>query len=163
MSPERPVDVPSLARWCHRYRLAVVLVWVGVLLALGAGVGAAGSAFGNSPTSQNTDSAKATALLRRASDSAAGKSGRVVRQVDGGRVTDPAAERAMASALDRIADAPGVASVAGPFTAAGRAQVSEDGRTAYATVAFAARWPTRRSNTSRTSRPPRSRKGCTSH
>ncbi|MFJ9118742.1 MMPL family transporter [Streptomyces sp. NPDC102394] len=125
-----------LARWCHRHRLAVVLVWVGLLLALGAGAGAAGSAFGNSPTSQNTDSARATALLQRASDSAAGKSGRVVWQVDDGRVTDPTAEKAMAGALDRVADAPGVASVTSPFTAAGRAQVSEDGRTAYATVAF---------------------------
>ncbi|MGW3138648.1 hypothetical protein ACWDAQ_22650, partial [Streptomyces sp. NPDC001139] len=85
-----------LARWCHRHRLAVVLVWVGLLLALGAGAGAAGSAFGNSPTSQNTDSARATALLQRASDSAAGKSGRVVWQVDDGRVTDPTAEKAMA-------------------------------------------------------------------
>ncbi|GAA2332800.1 hypothetical protein [Streptomyces cuspidosporus] len=119
-----------LARWCHRHRLAVVLLWVGLLLALGAGVGAAGSAFGNSPTSQNTDSAKATALLERASNSAAGKSGRVVWQVGGGKVTEPAAERAMAGALDRIADAPGVASVSSPYTPAGRAQISEDGGTA---------------------------------
>ncbi|MFJ9725618.1 MMPL family transporter [Streptomyces sp. NPDC101209] len=125
-----------LARWCHRHRLAVVLVWVGLLLALGAGAGAAGSAFGNSPTSQNTDSARAAALLQRASDSAAGKSGRVVWQVDDGRVTDPTAEKAMAGALGRIADAPGVASVTSPFTAEGQAQVSGDGRTAYATVAF---------------------------
>ncbi|MEU1785421.1 MMPL family transporter [Streptomyces sparsogenes] len=125
-----------LARWCHRHRLAVVLLWVGLLLTLGAGVGAVGSAFGNRPTSQNTDSAKATALLERASNSAAGKSGRVVWQVAGGKVTEPAAERAMAGALDRIADAPGVASVSSPYTPAGRAQISEDGGTAYATVAF---------------------------
>ncbi|MFJ6388188.1 MMPL family transporter [Streptomyces sp. NPDC091972] len=125
-----------LARWCHRHRLAVVLVWVGLLLALGAGVGAAGSAFGNSPTSQDTDSAKATALLRQASDSAAGKSGRIVWQADGGQVTGPGTERTMSQALGGIAEAPGVASVTSPYTAAGAAQVSEDGRTAYATVAF---------------------------
>ncbi|MEU0027119.1 MMPL family transporter [Streptomyces sp. NPDC006335] len=125
-----------LARWCHRHRLAVVLAWVGLLLALGAGVGAAGSAFGNSPTSQDTDSAKATALLQQASDSAAGKSGRVVWQADGGKVTEPGTERTMNGALGRISAAPGVASVTSPYTAAGAAQVSEDGRTAYATVAF---------------------------
>jgi RND superfamily putative drug exporter len=125
-----------LARWCHRHRLAVVLAWVGLLLALGAGVGSAGSAFGNSPTSQNTDSAKATALLQQASNSAAGKSGRVVWQLKGGNVTEPAAERAMSAALGRVAHAPGVAAVTSPYTPAGRAQVSEDGRTAYATVAF---------------------------
>ncbi|MFJ9903179.1 MMPL family transporter [Streptomyces sp. NPDC101152] len=126
-----------LARWCHRHRLAVVLVWVGLLLALGAGVGAAGSAFGNSQTSQNTDSAKATALLQGASNSAAGKSGRVVWQTAEGKVSGAAAERAMSGALARVSAAPGVASVTSPYTAAGRAQVSKDGRTAYATVSFA--------------------------
>ncbi|MCQ9129588.1 MMPL family transporter [Streptomyces hilarionis] len=126
----------SLARWCHRHRLAVVLVWVGLLFTLGAGVGAAGSAFGNSPTSQDTDSARATALLQQASNSAAAKSGRVVWQLDGARVTEPAAREAMTDALERIADAPGVAAVSSPYTAEGRTQVSEDGGTAYATVAF---------------------------
>jgi len=125
-----------LARWCHRHRLAVVLVWVGLLIGLGAGVGAAGSAFGNSPTSQNTDSAKATALLQHASNSAAGKSGRVVWQLKDGKVTEPAAEWAMTGALGRIAHAPGVASVTSPYAPSGKAQVSKDGKTAYATVAF---------------------------
>ncbi|WP_247240689.1 MMPL family transporter [Streptomyces scabiei] len=106
------------------------------MLVLGAGVGAAGSAFGNSPISQDTDSARATALLQKASDSAAGKSGRVVWQLNGGKVTEPAAERTMTSALKDIADAPGVAAVTSPYTSAGKGQISEDGRTAYATVAF---------------------------
>ncbi|GAA2279893.1 MMPL family transporter [Streptomyces hawaiiensis] len=126
----------SLARWCHRHRLAVVLAWVGLLIALGGAVGAAGSSFGNSPLSQDTDSARATALLQKGASSAAGKSGRVVWQVSEGKVTDGAAERAMAGALKRIADAPGVVSVTDPYTPAGRAQLSEDGRTAYATVGF---------------------------
>lgn len=105
-----------LARWCHRHRLAVVLAWVGLLIALGGAVGAAGSSFGNSPLSQDTDSARATALLQKGASSAAGKSGRVVWQVSDGKVTDGAAERAMTGALERIADAPGVASVTGPYT-----------------------------------------------
>ncbi|MFD5540265.1 MMPL family transporter, partial [Streptomyces sp. NPDC127079] len=126
----------SLARWCHRHRLSVVLAWVGLLLALGAGAGALGNDFGNSPTSQNTDSAKATALLQRASSSAAGKSGRVVWQVKDDKVTDPAAERAMTDALGRIAHAPGVVAVTSPYTPAGKTQISKDGKTAYASVAF---------------------------
>ncbi|WP_460060623.1 MMPL family transporter [Streptomyces sp. YKOK-I1] len=126
----------SLARWCHRHRLAVLLVWVGLMVTLGAGVGAVGNAFGNSPTSQNTDSAKATALLQQAPNSAAGKSGRVVWQLKDGKVTAPAAEQAMTEALGRIADAPGVAAVTSPYAPDGKAQVSKDGRTAFATVAF---------------------------
>ncbi|MET7736733.1 MMPL family transporter [Streptomyces sp. NPDC005402] len=125
-----------LARWCHRRRLAVVLVWVGLLLALGAGVGAAGSAFGDSPTSQDTDSAKATALLRQASNSAAGKSGRVVWQVNGGEVTEPAAKQVMTRTLKEIAEAPGVAEVTSPYTPLGKGQISKDGQTAYASVSF---------------------------
>ncbi|MEU3334646.1 MMPL family transporter [Streptomyces sp. NPDC006668] len=126
----------SLARWCHRHRLAVVLVWVGLLLALGAGVGAVGSAFGNSSTSQDTDSARAAALLQRASNSAAGKSGRVVWQLNGGKVVEPTAERTMTVALEHIADAPGVAAVTSPYTPLGKGQISKDGKTAYATVTF---------------------------
>ncbi|MFJ9100613.1 MMPL family transporter [Streptomyces sp. NPDC102405] len=126
----------ALARWCHRHRLAVVLAWVGLLLALGAGVGAAGNAFGDSPTSQDTDSAKATALLQQASNSAAGKSGRVVWQLKGGTVSETAVRKAMTGALEHIADAPGVAAVSSPYTPEGRAQVSKGGETAYATVAF---------------------------
>lgn len=61
-----------LARWCHRHRLVVVLAWVGLLTALGAAVGVVGSDFGNSPVAQNTDSARATALLREAASSEAG-------------------------------------------------------------------------------------------
>ncbi|MER7480240.1 hypothetical protein ABTX60_21810 [Streptomyces sp. NPDC126510] len=90
----------------------------------------AGNAFGNSSTSQDTDSAKA-ALLQQASDSAAGRSGRVVWQMNGGSV-----EQAMTVALGDIADAPGVTALAGPYMPAGKGQISEDGRTAYATVAF---------------------------
>ncbi|MEU1321065.1 hypothetical protein [Streptomyces tibetensis] len=123
-------SMSPLARWCHRHRLAVVLAWVGLLIALGGAVGAAGSSFGNSPLSQDTDSARATALLQKGASSAAGKSGRVVWQVSDGKVTDGAAERSMSGALKRIADAPGVASVTDPYTPAGRAQLSEDGRTA---------------------------------
>ncbi|WP_258575468.1 MMPL family transporter, partial [Streptomyces shenzhenensis] len=129
-------SMSPLARWCHRHRLAVLLIWVGLLIGLGAGAGAAGSAFGNSTTSQNTDSAKATALLQHASNSAAGKSGRVVWQLKGGKATDPAAERAMTGALKRIADSPGVVTVTSPYTPVGKTQISKDGRTAYATVAF---------------------------
>jgi uncharacterized membrane protein YdfJ with MMPL/SSD domain len=52
---ERLVAVSSCPL-VSRHRLAVALAWVSLLLALGAGVGAAGSNLGNSPSAQNTDS-----------------------------------------------------------------------------------------------------------
>lgn len=129
-------SMSPLARWCHRHRLAVVLAWVGLLFALGLGVGMAGSAFGNSSTSQNTDSARAAALLQKASNSAAGKSGRIVWQTRQGKVTDAAAERAMTDAVERVAAAPGVASVSSPYSPDGARQISADRTTAFATVTF---------------------------
>lgn len=93
-----------LARWCQRHRTAVVVAWVCLLLALGAGAGAAGSAFGNSPPSQNTDSARAAALLRQSSNSAAGRNGRIVWRVDTGSVADAAPRQRMTEALAHIVD-----------------------------------------------------------
>ncbi len=111
-----------LARWCHRHRLAVVLAWVGLLIALGGAVGAIGSSFGNSPTSLNTDSAKAAACCRRLPAvrrvRAVGSSGRCGTQGD-----RPASERPMADAVKRIETAPAWPR-SQPFTAAGGRQVS---------------------------------------
>lgn len=42
----------------------------------------------------------------------------------------------MTDTLKQIGDAPGDASVTSPYTPVGKGQISEDGRTAYATVAF---------------------------
>ncbi|WP_371572510.1 efflux RND transporter permease subunit [Streptomyces sp. NBC_01314] len=126
----------ALASWCHRHRLVVLLAWVGLLFALVAGLGAAGSKFGNSTTAQNTDSAKATALLRQGASSSAGVNGTVVWQVHGGKVTDTSVKQDMTGALDQIAHSPGVVSVSSPYTAAGQQQISKDRTTAYARISF---------------------------
>ncbi|WP_329348961.1 MULTISPECIES: MMPL family transporter [unclassified Streptomyces] len=127
----------ALASWCHRHRLVVLLAWVGLLFALVAGLSVAGTNFGNSTTAQNTDSAKAMALLKQGASSSAGESGTVVWQVRSGTVTDASVQRNIANALDRVAHSPGVVSVGSPYTAAGHQQISKDRTTAYATVAFA--------------------------
>ncbi|WP_405969152.1 MMPL family transporter [Streptomyces sp. NBC_00988] len=127
----------ALASWCHRHRLVVLLAWVGLLFALVAGLSVAGTNFGNSTTAQNTDSAKAMALLKQGASSSAGESGTVVWQVRSGTVTDASVQRNIAHALDRVAHSPGVVSVSSPYTAAGHQQISKDRTTAYATVAFA--------------------------
>jgi DNA-binding NarL/FixJ family response regulator len=55
--------------------------------ALGAAIGTAGPAFSSSQSSQDTDSARAAALLRTAAPGSAGDTGRVVWQIPGGAVT----------------------------------------------------------------------------
>ncbi|MFC8665253.1 MMPL family transporter [Streptomyces sp. NPDC057199] len=126
-----------VARWCHAHRLAVVLLWLGLLVGLGAGALAAGSNYSNSTTLPNTESSTALSLLKETGGSkAAGDSGQVVWRADDASVRDAAVKQRMNRALEEIARADGVVSVAGPYTPQGAAQVSKDGHTAYATVVF---------------------------
>ncbi|WP_331769643.1 MMPL family transporter (plasmid) [Embleya sp. NBC_00888] len=127
-----------LARWCHKHRLLVVLVWSGVLIALGVSALSAGARFSNDSKMPNTESATAIELMRANAPAAAGASGIVVWQtVDGSDATAPGVRDHMSAVLDSIAHAPGVAAVKSPYTAEGTHQVGDDRDTAYATVNFA--------------------------
>lgn len=128
--------VPTIARWCHAHRLVVVLLWLGLIVGLGAGAMSAGSAYTNSTNMPNTESGTALALMSKGSSGASGDSGTIVWQTDKGSVTASSVEQPMEKVLAEIAEAPGVVSVAGPYGQQGAAQISEGGHTAYATVTF---------------------------
>ncbi|MFE9426902.1 MMPL family transporter [Kitasatospora sp. NPDC006697] len=125
-----------LARWCHRHRVVTVLLWLGLLLGLGAVSGSLGTAYSNSLTLPATDSSKALDLLKSSMPAAAGDSDTVVWHSTAGPVTDPAVKERMTQTLDAIAHSPGVSSVTSPYGPHGAAQISKDGSTAYASVAF---------------------------
>ncbi|MFD8794200.1 MMPL family transporter [Streptomyces vinaceus] len=128
-----------IARWCLRHRLPTVLIW---LLALGGtalAAGSAGSAFSNDYEVPGTESGRAHALLRAGFHGQGGDTDTVVwRAPEHQSVRTPAVEQRMARALDTIAGLPGVGSVAGPYGPGpeSAAQISPDGRTAYAVVTF---------------------------
>ncbi|KQX79956.1 MMPL family transporter [Streptomyces sp. Root1310] len=126
----------ALARWCVRNRLMVVLIW---LLALGGTATAAlavGSAYSNDYEVPGTESDRATRLLTEGFPGLGGDSDTVVWHTASGSVRAADVEQSMNRALEKIADLPGVASVAGPYDDQGRSRISEDGHTAYATVTF---------------------------
>lgn len=125
-----------LARWCHRHRLVTVLLWLGLLVGMGVVSGKVGTAYSNSLSLPSTESSKAMDLLKANMPAAAGDQDTVVWHVNDGSVTDPAVKDRMTQTLDAIAHSPGVASVSSPYTPHGAAQVSPDGRTAYAQVLF---------------------------
>ncbi|MEU5183859.1 MMPL family transporter [Streptomyces longwoodensis] len=129
-----------MARWCHRHRLVVLLLWVGALFGLGFSASTAGTDYANVFSLPNTDSKKAYDLMEKAFPARAGDTDTVVWKVDEGSVRDADVRARIQPALQKIAGMKGVGDVAGPYTGAqGAAQVSRDGRIAYAQVTFTQR------------------------
>ncbi|WP_078843706.1 MMPL family transporter [Streptomyces albus] len=126
----------ALARWCIRRRFVVILLW---LLALGGTALAstlAGSAFSDDYDVPGTESGRAAALLEKNFPGQGGDRATVVWHTDRGTVRAEAVEESMTATLDEIAGLPGVTSVTGPYGPADTGRISDDGRTAYATVGF---------------------------
>jgi len=126
----------SFARWCYRHRVIVVVAWLVVLFSVVGIERAVGSAFSNSFSLPGTESSQALTLLSTALPKQAGDSDTIVWHVGSGSVRDPAVQAHIESLLTQVAAAPSVAAVRGPYSPAGAAQVSKDGKTAYATVLF---------------------------
>ncbi|MFJ1973311.1 MMPL family transporter [Streptomyces sp. NPDC087903] len=127
-----------MARWCYRHRLVVLLLWVGALFGLGFSASAAGTDYANVFSLPNTDSKRAYDLMEKAFPDSAGDTDTVVWKVDTGTVRDQAVRSRIQPALDEIAGMKGVGGVTSPYAGAGgAAQVSGDGRIAYAQITFA--------------------------
>jgi len=127
----------AIARWCFRRRFAVIAAWVLVLVGLGTLSQTVKSDFNNSFSLPGTGSTTAQQLLAKAIPAQAGDSDTIVWQVSDGTVRDVTVTTQMSSVLKQIATIPAVAAVVSPYGPLGAAQISRDGRTAYATVDFA--------------------------
>ena len=126
----------AIARWCFRHRIVVVVAWVVVLVSAFAIERTVGAAFSDSFNLPNTESARALQVLDSALPQQAGDSDTIVWRTSTGSVTDAAVQTRMQQVLDQVAASPSVAGVRSPYTPAGAAQLSADGKTAYATIQF---------------------------
>ncbi|PWU52859.1 hypothetical protein DLE60_07400 [Micromonospora globispora] len=126
----------GIARWCFRHRYLVVLLWVAALATLGVAERAAGTAYSNDFALPGTESTHALDLLKSAFPQQAGESDTIVWHVAAGTVRDPAVQQPITAMLADVARVPSVAGVTSPYAETGRAQISQDGQTAYATVTF---------------------------
>ncbi|HYX62549.1 MAG TPA: MMPL family transporter [Streptosporangiaceae bacterium] len=127
----------AIARWCFRHRSAVIAAWVLVLVGLGTLSQAVKSDFNNSFSLPGTGSTTAQQLLAKAIPAQAGDSDTIVWQVSHGTVRDATVTTRISAMLRQVATMPEVAAVVSPYGPHGAAQISRDGRTAYATVDFA--------------------------
>jgi putative drug exporter of the RND superfamily len=127
----------ALARWCYHHRFVVIATWVVVLIGLSVLAQAVKSDYNNSFSLPGTGSTTAQQLLAKAVPAQAGDSDTIVWQVSHGTVRDPAVTARMSAVLRQVATMPEVTAVVSPYGPRGAAQISRDGRTAYATVDFA--------------------------
>jgi RND superfamily putative drug exporter len=133
------LSVAALARWCYRHRLVVLLLWLGALFGLGAASSAAGTNYANVFSLPDTDSATAYDLMEKAFPERAGDTDTVVWKVAGGEgasVRDESVRSRVEPALEEIGRMKGVGEVTDPYAAQGAAQISRDGRIAYAQITF---------------------------
>lgn len=123
----------ALAAWCVRHRLAVILVWVGVLI-LSMGLSqAVGSNFHDSFVLKGTESTAAYDLLKQGNSKASGDLEQIVFAVPAGAsVTSAASKAQIEPLLTQIAALPFVATVASPYS--NPRQIAPNDRIAYAQV-----------------------------
>jgi RND superfamily putative drug exporter len=126
----------AIARWCFHHQFLVIATWVIVLTVLGVLAYGVKNNYDNSFSLPGTDSTAAQQLLAKAVPAQAGDSDRIVWQVSKGTVRDPAVITKLSAVLRQISTMPEVAAVTSPYGPHGAAQISHDGRIAYATVNF---------------------------
>jgi RND superfamily putative drug exporter len=123
-----------LARWCFRHRFIVLAAWIAGLIVLGGLAKAAGDKYTDSFSLPGTESTRALNLLQKSFAAQSGDSDQIVFQTRTGSVKDPQVKERVQTMLDKVAKKPHVVSVVSPYAPAGAAQISRDGRTAYATI-----------------------------
>ncbi|MFH9423378.1 MMPL family transporter [Streptomyces sp. NPDC017529] len=126
----------GLTRWCLRRRIVVIVLWLAALAGTAAAAGAAGSAYSDHYDVPGTESGRAGALLERAFPDRSGDRDTIVWHTASGTVRAGSVQKDLTQTLDKIARMPGVASVQSPYTPQGAGQISRDGHTAYAGLAF---------------------------
>jgi len=128
----------SLATWCVRHRVIVLLLWAVALVGMTVISQSVGTAYSNSFTLPNTESTQALKLLQSSEPGLAGDREQIVfHTTDGSLVTDPHVMATVETMLGKVKQVPGVSVISSPYTEPyGATQISKDGRTAFATVTF---------------------------
>lgn len=124
----------AIAQWCFRRRFTVIALWVVALAGFGAGFSVVGPAYNDDFSLPGTDSAKAFELLEKSFPRQSGEIDTVVWRAEAGTVRDAAIKDRMNRILEEIKRIEHIAGVISPYTPEGEAQISRDGRIAYATV-----------------------------
>ncbi|GAB6903499.1 MMPL family transporter [Kineosporia succinea] len=124
-----------LANWCTRRWYLVLAGWVLALAALAGLVVANGTAFTDSTTMPDSESATAYSLLGQG-DGPSTTSGKIVWHA-GDSITGGPVRTEINQMLETVSASEGVISVVSPYTKAGASQLNREANTAFATVTLA--------------------------
>ncbi len=125
-----------LARWTTTHGRPVVVVWVIALVVAMGAAKAAGPNYVNNLSLAGTGSQRAADLLAREFPAQAGDTDEIVLHTAGGPVGAAAVQRRVTPMLETVSRLPHVTAVASPYAPGHAGQISRDGRTAFATIAF---------------------------
>jgi putative drug exporter of the RND superfamily len=96
----------TMARWCFRHRAWVLAGWLALLVILGVGGRAAGSAYSDSLTLPGTGSTTALTLLEHAFPGHAGDQETIVWRAGSGTVDAPVVRDRITAMLGQVAAPP---------------------------------------------------------
>ncbi|MGZ4173698.1 MAG: MMPL family transporter, partial [Solirubrobacteraceae bacterium] len=114
----------------------MIVSWVVVAVAATALASAAGRNYSTNFTLPGTETQRVSDLLTREFPAQSGDIDTIVFRTTSGSVRDPAVRAVIEPLLAKVAQMPHVAAVVSPYSPAGGLQVSRDGRTAFASVAY---------------------------
>src|SRR6516165_4005998 len=123
-----------LARFCVRYRFAVLAAWILLTVALVGVSHRLGDKTNDSATLPGTNSQQAADTLSKSFPDQANGSSPIVLHVASGKLTDSKYAQAVNQAAADVAKAPDVASVVNPLTSQGAAALRKDQKTGYLSV-----------------------------
>ena len=124
----------AIARFCAKWRFAVLAVWLVAAIALAVVAGRAGDKTNDNLKLPGTDSQRATDALAKSFPDQANGSSPIVLHVHSGKLTDSQHASAVNAAAADVAKAKYVASVVNPLTSQGASALSKDQSTGYLSV-----------------------------
>jgi putative drug exporter of the RND superfamily len=122
-----------IAVFSARRRALVIGAWLVLLVGIGVGSHVAGTVYSSNAQVAGSDSQAANDIMGRSFSDTLSDASPIVFHTDDGTLTDAEHKPVVEQSLHALSASPDVAQVSDPF-AEGKVTVSEDGRTAYATV-----------------------------
>jgi putative drug exporter of the RND superfamily len=123
-----------LARFCVRYRFAVLAAWILLTIALVGVSHRLGDNTNDNASLPGTNSQQAADTLSKSFPDQANGTSPIVLHVSSGKLTDSKYSQAVNQAAADVAKAPDVASVVNPLTSQGASALSKDQKTGYLSV-----------------------------